>query len=798
MEEANKSGFPDENVSEDEKKSPEYGCRYAKAMYSAAGSVNSDRFYAKSAYYDLLYKFAQGQQDVEAIKTLLGKYATKDGGEDISHTYISANEIKLIPKYINLLQGKLSKVQFDIRLTPLDPLALEPQKEYQAKLQTVLDFRKSGLTSSVSEFMSEAELFPEIDPQVLAELDEEYLVNLQMNPRYRSAMEGEMAIEKAFNANDWERIEGEILKDIKITGLGIGRTFNDKNGNQKIERIDPRGFITSYLPKGESFEGMQDAGYVAFLTHSEFRREASPYLDEETINDIIKGKIKTSGGGHPVSGGGSTYGDSYYDTRNTPLGKIAVLRFQFLTENKRAYVVRKNAYGNTKMEPKKFGFKPAQNEQPLYESGEKKLLQPTWTAKYSGSWVMGTDFVFGYDVDTNSQRSLNKFVDERLNYFVFAPNMVDGKTVSMIEQVMEPLSMLAVAWNKFKMIMGRGYMGNVKIRFDRLAEVAMSTTDKWTPGQIYKHWVESGILLDAGGESGDNGSALEIVDGGLSAGDYLSTIQTCNQLIQDITGVNALSDGSTPAERTGVGVAQQALAESNNALSYLFRAKQHLHKRFSYSILLLVQKAVRDGFKIPLSSTLGQNSLSFWEGTITSVTEAVALTDMAVEVDLRPGDADWQWLYQMVTDSVIAGRLEEKDAIFIKRIKNLKQAEEVFTLRAKKYKQQMQQQKQLDVDNNIKQSEAAAQAAMQVKLAEINAQRDADIAVKRVEGEEERLTEQVKGNVKGMIQQSMNQAKLDAADKTVKGTILSTALKTNATDKQTEVKAAEKSEPVAA
>lgn len=788
MEELNKSGFPDECTSEQEKSKPAYGLQYAKAMFKTAGSVNADRFYGNANYYNKLYRFAQGRQDIADLKQLLGKYA---GGEETdTHTYISAQEIKLIPKYINLLQGKLAQHQFDVRLTPLDPLALEPQKQYQAYLQAVLDFRKSGLTHSLSEIASETELFPEIDPKVLAELDEDYLVNLQMNPRYRSAMEGEMAIEKAFISNDWDRVEGEVVKDIVITGIGIGRTYNDKNGNQKIEKIDPRSFLTSYVPTGESFEGMQDAGHVVYLTHSEFRREASPYLDAEVIEDIIKGKVKTTNG-HPVTTPSYTHSDDY-NTRPTPLGRIAVLRFQFLTENKRSYVLRKNAYGNRKAEKKGFGFKPVKSEEPLYETGEKQLMEPTWTAKYSGSWVIGTDYVYDYGLDTNSQRKLTRIADEKLNYHVFAPNMVDGKTVSWIEQVMEPLSMIAVAWNKSKMILGRGYIGKLKIRFDRLAEIAMSSTDKWTPGKIYKHFLESDILLDAGSQMpGDNISALENISGGLSLADYINMIQTGISLIQDITGINALSDGSTPHERTGVGVAQQALQESNNALDYLRRAKWHLHREVSYSILLLVQKAVRDGFKITVGATLGQNSLSFWEG-IDTITEAVALTDMAVEVEDRPSADDWNRLYMSVANAVAAGMLGIEDEIFITRIKNLKQAQEVFTLRTKKYKQEQQQMKQVDVDNNIKQSQAASQAAAESQIAIIQAQMQANLQEIAAKGEQDRLTKQLELNAKGMIQQSMNAAKVAATEKQVQGQMITHAMKSNSAEKIAEKKATEK------
>ena len=176
--------FPDEFVSPKEKENPKYGAQYAEAMYTV-----SDRFGARigddNDEYDALNEIAQGRQSVDNIKQIFGHYnveaETTDGGaEDLA--YIDIQVLNLAPKYINKAVGRMQAIKYDVSAAVLDPTSVDEEKQYKNQLKAFFDLKKWVDTIGVSA----QKLFPNIDVANVPEEPDEFLFEINTNPKIKA------------------------------------------------------------------------------------------------------------------------------------------------------------------------------------------------------------------------------------------------------------------------------------------------------------------------------------------------------------------------------------------------------------------------------------------------------------------------------------------------------------------------------------------------------------------------------------------------------------------------------------
>lgn len=661
--------FPDEFVDPIEKEKKSYGLQYAKIMWNSYTSYGSFIGYNAWSNYQSLIEVAQGRQSLDGLKKHIGYINDEMIKEGL--TYLSLQVIPLAPKFVNLVQGKINKIDYDISVDAIDPVSLDKKKQYETSAKAYLNLK--GFLDTIG--ADSSQLFQDIDPSSLPETTDDLDIHLQMNYKTEKALEYELALIETHNVNDWAQIKRELAFDLIVLGLGVTFSWIDQNGAKKEARISPDRWIFSQT-NTESFSDLTWAGHIDYLTPGQLKREmmADGYTEDE-VKEVIERYGGTNNYDKYSQNG---FGNGFYGNLNVDnINYVPVLRFQFLSEDTYKFVETKNKYGNPDLQRKNMVFKPSKEELPLYnsEKPKKTLIENTLTNKYGGSWIIGSEDVFGYNRKP-TPRSPKSKVNAKLDYNAFAPNMQKGRIVSMMAQMIEPLYMANLSWNKIKDILAKEYMGILNIDFTRLTKISMTkkSGEAWNEKDTMNLFFQHKIGLSADNINKHDqtlGTAFSLSPNGITLTDYANQFQMAINQIRNVTGLNELSDGSTPATNTLNGVMQQSNESTNTALDYLYHAYRHIYHKTSESQLLFTQYGDID--PIPLG-------------------------EFTVGLNRRPDPAEWEAFYLDVQKQVANGALTTSDQIFLRSVNNLKLAEQIMAARERKRARELQAQQDATIE----------------------------------------------------------------------------------------------------
>ena len=217
----------------------------------------------------------------------------------------------------------------------------------------------------------------------------------------------------------------------------------------------------------------------------------------------------------------------------------------------------------------------------------------------------------------------------------------------------------------------------------------------------------------------------------------IATYQYYLQMIRDVTGLNEARDGSAPEKDTLVGLQKMAVNASNTATRHVMQASLWLTLRTCENISLKIS----DSLRFPLTLNSLKNSISTYNvGTLSEI-QNLNLHDFGIYLELEPEEEEKQQLEQNIQIALQKGGIDLEDAIDIRRIKNLKLANDVLKQKRKKKEKDAQAAQQANIQAqasaNAEASERAAAAEMQ--KAQALAQTDIQIEQAKNQMEIQRL-----------------------------------------------------------
>jgi hypothetical protein len=193
----------------------------------------------------------------------------------------------------------------------------------------------------------------------------------------------------------------------------------------------------------------------------------------------------------------------------------------------------------------------------------------------------------------------------------------------------------------------------------------------------------------------------------------ITTYQYYLQMIRDVTGLNEARDGSAPEKDTLVGLQKMAVNASNTATRHLMQGSLWLTLRTCENISL----KIADSLNFPLTLNSLKNSISTYNSATLSEIQNLNMHDFGIFLELEPDEEEKAVLEQNIQMSIQQGGIDLEDAIDIRRIKNLKLANDVLKQKRKKKQKDDQANQQAMIkaqaDANAEASERAAQAEMQ-------------------------------------------------------------------------------------
>lgn len=721
----NAMNFPDEFASPSEKEKDPYGLAYAQAMYNNNNRFGSRLFYDDEEY-DSLVEFSQGRQSVDNMKKLFGYYRNQnspfsDGPESLA--YLDIQNLNLAPKYINRAVAKMQALNYNISLAAIDIATMDDIKNYESAVQAF--YRIKDWMKEVN--INPQEFFPDIDIASLPEYPENYAFDAKVNPKVKKIISAEKTIKLIHQINNTKQKLREVCWDICVVGRGHFECFPDQNEIPRLKRINPKYWVGNYVDNENYEDQSQQEGYIDFITVNQFRKEAHGRLEEKTIQEVADHFSNVNA---PYNAGTVMRQPQNYDG----LGYIPVFRFYFLSTDYRTYRVQMNDFGNPTIKEVSFGYR--------YPDGAKikpgsKIIDNEYDSVYGGSWVVDSDVIYNYGRKPYPRTQL---VNQTLPIKTFAPNMKEGRVISFAAQMVEPVFMANVAWNKIKEILAKGWMGVQEIDFNQLEKVALGRgNNQWSPRDVMEFFLMTNRMVKRGRINQydqSDGKAVTTDQSGLLLTDYFAMFTNAIQILENQVGSSVVEQFNTP-DRLAVGVMEASVASTNIDMEWLFNGHDQIYEKASHQLLLLAQQAKRNkkyiGGVLP---ALGKSTLEVFE-----VPDDLAYTEFGLYMKrLQNEQQQWAELYLDIRESVKMDKLGPSDKAFLYNIDNLKEAREYLAIREEQAERREMKKEAINQQAALEANAQAAQMKTDGNLQEIQMQGQIDKMLKVVEGQiKERL-----------------------------------------------------------
>jgi len=184
-------------------------------------------------------------------------------------------------------------------------------------------------------------------------------------------------------------------------------------------------------------------------------------------------------------------------------------------------------------------------------------------------------------------------------------------------------------------------------------------------------------------------------------------------MIRDATGINEVMDGSSPKGDQLVGVRQQQLAAANNALYDITNASMVLYRKVCEDVVKCLQILPPKSILYRAYETaIGRENMA----VLTSFAK-LPMYNFGVRVVTDMNEIDRMYLEQNIQASIAAGELDIEDAMAIRQLRDIDQAERLLIVRRKKrikQRQEMaQQNSQFQAQANAQVAQVTSQAKMQ-------------------------------------------------------------------------------------
>lgn len=669
--------------------------QFIKAAWQSADNDNPREIFYHARYrYEVIKQYAMGNQSINKYKPLM--QVDEESRENWLN--IDWSVIPIVPKFRRIALGKLNKIDYNITATPVDSLASDETEDYFASTKAKILMREQlkNIDPSMLE-MPEFQLTPG-EARDMEELE----MQMKYTFKHQMAIEAEQAIKLVLEQNEAEKLRDGIKEDLFDYGVAGYKEFIDSNGAVKIRKINPRNILISHC-KNSDFSDVSYIGEIVEMTISDLKQMAGDQFSDEEYEQIAKNVVGLYGNPKEWPSSLSIYNKGYDKFR------IRVIDMEFFSVNELVYEQRIDRRGN-----KIYARAGYENRNKRKE----KFDRVAFKVAYKGRWVIGTDYLFDYGLCTNMKRAKSSLMDTKLSYHLIAPEFWDMKAYGLMSQIIPIADAIQIAWYRLQNAINQSRPKGIMIEMGALEDIPLgSGGNKLTPMKVLDLYNKTGTLVyrkaDAQGRM-TNYKPIEELENGLGRDvmSYWQIIQNNIQLLRDITGLNELTDGSTPDPRTLTTVAKLAYEGTNNAMTHIIRGEKKLLESLSNAIILRIQDVVNSGAVKGYSRALGGNTIKFFQAS-----PNLALYEFGIFLEDKPTDEQRGMLMQQVQAMSAQGLMDIEDAIIIQNTDNLKVAQQLLAYKLKKKKEQMQlesaQQQQMNAQVQMQSAQAAEQAKQQ-------------------------------------------------------------------------------------
>jgi len=689
-----KSGFPDPLASSLEKQDRSYGLQYAKAIESQWGKMTdkSSLYGSRNEVFEKNRRYANGTQDTTIYKKLLTSL-NPNGGEG-SLLNLDYTPVPILPKFVRIVVNKILSRNPYPNLEAVDPLSSSEKNKEKQRLRTQVAVKKDLQDLK----QQTGGLVLDVDPDQLPDSLEEADIFLETNIKTDAEIAAQVATNMTLSWNNFnDGTYRRCVNDLAALGMAVVKRNNDPNYGIKTEYVDPKMFIHGYT-EDPFFDDIVYAGHIKEVTVSELKRLGGNELSEEDLKKILKVASKKSDKYSPRN-------DYRSFDRNTDYSEyiVQVLDFEFISVDCMHFEEKENRHGNVGFYYEGFEFKERQGS--VYERTPHKM---ELEMLYGGMYIMGTNYILNYGKVANVPKNIHDLSKCRLSYSPVATNMLDNMPKSMVDSCVGFADMLQITHLKLQQAIAKAKPDGLIIDIEGLENVQLGKGGELQPLELHDIYEQTGVFYyrSKNPEGGfQNPPVREIGNSIRNINELIGLYNHYLRLIRDTTGINEAMDASSPKGDALVGVRQQAISAGNNAIYDITNSAMVLFKKVCEDIVKCIQI-------IPEESVLMkvyQNAIGDTNMKVLSSFSDLPMYNFGVQVHKEMEDEQKQYLEQNIQVALAQKEIDLEDAIAVRDLKDINQAERLLVVRRKK---RMKEQQNIAMQNSQMQAQQAQQASM--------------------------------------------------------------------------------------
>jgi hypothetical protein len=704
----NKQGnFPDPLASPDAKASKSYGMKYAKAIESQWGHTDDHGsiFRKRLDEFERYRDYANGTQDTKIYKQILNSLDPNNG--DGSLLNIDWSPVPIIPKFVKIVVNKILSKNPYPNVEAIDPLSITEKERKKAELKFNVENKEMLQQAKMAGLEVGAEI------ERIPDTPEEAEIFLESNIKTSAEIAAQIAANLTLEWNEYNHtVHRRAVTDLVSVGMGVTKNDYDPNYGLVTKYVDPAYFIHSYT-EDPLMNDLTYAGHIKRITISELRRLAGDDFTEEEYRQMAT-NVQNKYANDP-----NKLSHSYYDRnlQRTIFGYdeyiVEVMDFEFLSVDDVFYESKESRFGNVG-----FYYKGMMYQPPKESVFDRKPIRMSFVTLYGGSYIVGTNKIYGYGMKNNQPRNIHDITRTRLSYSAVAVNMRRMIPKSMVSGIVGFADQLQITHLKIQQSIAKAKPDGLIIDIEGLENVQLGQGGELQPLEIQDIYEQTGIFYyrSKNPEGGfQNPPIREIGNAIRNIEAYVNTYNHYLRMIRDATGINEVVDASTPKGDALVGVRQQAIEASNNATYDITHASMMLYKKVVEYIVKCVQI-------MPPQSVIYsvyENAIGKSNMDVLASFKDLPMYNFGVRVVPEMSDADKAYLEANIQQSIAQGEIDLEDAMAIRRLKDVDQAEQLLIVRRKKRIKMRQdiaaQNSQMQAQMNQQTAQASAQAEAQTE-----------------------------------------------------------------------------------
>tara|TARA_R110001632_G_scaffold91402_1_gene195958 strand:- start:62 stop:2473 length:2412 start_codon:yes stop_codon:yes gene_type:complete len=704
MNDYNKSTFPDPLATTEDKVQNAYGLAYAKALVVQWGGIDTEGSLYRRRFKDFetSRQYANGTQDTSIYKQILNSLDANNG--DGTMMTLDWTPVPIIPKFAKIVVNKIISSYRYPQVEAIDPLS-QNEKDIKKK--------KIALRIENKEMFQEAKnagLNVDVDPEKLPQTPEEVEIFLDTNIKTDAEIAAQLATNLTLSWNNYdERVYRRTVEDLVNCGMAVTKRSNDPNYGIQEDYVDPAYFLHSYTDD-PTFSDMVYAGHIKRISIMELKRLAGSQFTEEQYQKIAKTVMNRFGNN------ASRFVDQQYDQRSGSYNygydeyTLEILDFEFLSVDTMVYEKKQSRFGNIG-----FYYKGNSYEAPTSSVYDRDPVQMNNATVYGGIYITGTEYIFNYGQKNNVPKNIHDLTRARMSYSVVATNIRNMIPKSLVSGIIGFADQLQLSHLKIQQAIAKSKPDGIIIDIEGLENVDLGRGGDLQPLEIQDIYEQTGVFYyrSKNPEGGFQNAPVQQIDNRIrNINELIALYNHYLRMIRDATGINEVMDGTTPKGEALVGVNQMAVAAGNNALYDITNSAMIMYRKVCEDILKCLQILPEQSVLYNVyEKAIGKTNMK-----VLNSFKDLPMYNFGVQVMTDLNDRDRQYLEQNIQIALAQKEIDLEDAIAVRGIKDVDQAERLLVIRRKKRIAQTQAMQQANIQAQAQANAQASQASAQAEI----------------------------------------------------------------------------------